>query len=766
MEYLENEHAFEELQETRANDVNEIVEPNKCEPALGMLFDNHEEMFAFYKAYGKQEGFPVKVQSTKKGTDGIVKYATFACGRSGKSESKSANALKPKPNVKNGCDAKIGGCLNEYGKWVLRTLNLQHNHGLSPDKARYFPCNRRISASAKKRIEMNDCAGIRIAQNFNSIVVGAGGYENVSFLEKDCRNFVDKTRRLQLEEGDAMALLKYFQKKQAECNGFFFSIDLDEDDRLKNVFWADSLSRAAYKYFRDVITFDTTYLTNKYDMPFAPFVGVNHHGQSILLGCKLISREDTETFTWLFEAWLSCMSDSLPLSIITYQDRAMQKAIENVFPTTRHRWCLWHIMKKVPEKLGAFKEREDIISSLLSAVYDSLSSDAFEEAWHCMIIEYDLWDNDWLNGMSITQRSESMNAFFDRFVNSKINLRQFVKQYENALRRKAELEWQADAKCFSKRTPCVSRYEMERQVEEVYTISKFKEFHEELTALMYCDISDSVGSIYQIIESFGQDRRGFFEVVFEEAECEVNCICSKFQFKGILCRHALAVLICNSVELLPERYILSRWRKDVRRCYSKLKVCYGVQNLTIQQERYEKTCNAFSKVADIASDDENSYKTVLDWIEKAMKDLPKQIRCESVGKTNTGGATCSSNKQINSESVERTVIDEVSCSSNNVQLALNDLVVTRRKGRPPCLRKESSICKKSVQKNKSAQKNKDLQENAPSSYHVPNEISTQGSNIATLHYSSLSMTYQGSQSENFQQLLQQQQRNQDNNDDT
>ncbi|KAH9769761.1 protein FAR1-RELATED SEQUENCE [Citrus sinensis] len=575
-----------------------------------MLFDNHEEIFAFYKAYGKQEGFPVKVRSTKNGTDGIVKYATFTCGRSGKSESKSANALKPKPNVKNGCDAKIGG-----------------------------------------------------------------GYENVSFLEKDCRNFVDKIRRLQLEEGDAMALLKYFQKKQAECNGFFFSIDLDEEDRLKNVFWADSRSRAAYKYFGDVITFDTTYLTNKYDMPFAPFVGVNHHGQSILLECGLISREDAETFTWLFEAWLSCMSDSPPL------------------------------------------------------------------------------------GMSTTQRSESMNAFFDGFVNSKTNMKQFVKQYENALRRKVELEWQADTKCFSKRTPCVSRYEMERQVEEVYIISKFKEFQEELTALM----------------------------------------------------HALAVLIRNLVELLPERYILSRWGKDVRRCYSKLKVCYGVQNLTIQQERYEKMCNAFSEVANIASNDENSYKTVLDWIEKVMKDLPKQIHCESVGKTNTGGASCSSNKQINSESVERTVIGEVSCSSNNVQLALNDPVVTRCKGRPPCLRKESLIRKKFVQKNKSAQKNKDLQANAPSSYHVPNEISTQGSNIATtlqegstiygnlnqcgtmgyynvpmyqsqfggsniyqpfpynchtLHYSSPSITYQGSQSENFQQLLQQQQRNEDNNYDT
>ena len=75
-------------------------------------------------------------------------------------------------------------------------------------------------------------------------------------------------------------------------------------------------------------------------------------------------------------------------------------------------------------------------------------------------------------------------------------------------------------------------------------------------------------------------------------------------------------------------------------------------------------------------------------------------------KTNSGGASCSNNKQIHSESVERIVTGKVSCNSNNIQLALNDPVVTCRKGRPPCLRKKSSIRKKSVQKNKAAQKNK------------------------------------------------------------
>lgn len=159
-------------------------------------------------------------------------------------------------------------------------------------------------------------------------------------------------RKLRLGEGDAAAIQTYFSKMQALCPGFYFSVDLDEECRLRNVFWADNRCRQAYKEFGDVVTFDTTYLTNRYDMPFAPFVGVNHHGQSTLFGCGLLSNEDTRTFVWLFSTWLQCMEDKAPTGIITDQDRAMQNAIEIVFPNTKHRWCLWHILKKLPEKFG------------------------------------------------------------------------------------------------------------------------------------------------------------------------------------------------------------------------------------------------------------------------------------------------------------------------------------------------------------------------------------------------------------------------------
>lgn len=49
-------------------------------------------------------------------SDEIVKYAIFTRGPSGNSESRSTNGLKPKPILKNDCDAKIGGFLNEDGK--------------------------------------------------------------------------------------------------------------------------------------------------------------------------------------------------------------------------------------------------------------------------------------------------------------------------------------------------------------------------------------------------------------------------------------------------------------------------------------------------------------------------------------------------------------------------------------------------------------------------------------------------------------------------
>ncbi|XP_038722015.1 protein FAR1-RELATED SEQUENCE 5-like [Tripterygium wilfordii] len=364
---VDNSEGEDESRRDEMLQTDEVVQ----EPQAGMVFSTIDEMLDFYRKYGKQKGFSVKRRSLNKDKDGTVKYVTFTCGRSDKLKSRSNNVLKPRPHMKIGCNARMCGRLFIDGKYIVSHFDDEHNHGLSPSKARFFRCNRQISLHFKRQLEINDIAGIRPNKSHNAQVIGAGGHENLPFLEKDTRNLIAKVRRLRLGDGDANAVQSYFLRMQTQNEGFFSMIDWDEHGRLKNVFWADPRSRAACREFGDVITFDTTYLTNKYDMPFAPFIGVNHHGQSILLGCGLISSEDTETFTWLFQTWLACMYGSAPIGIITDQDRAMKNAIEIVFPTSRHRLCLWHIMKKFPEKLGAYNEYDSISLHLVAAVYDS-----------------------------------------------------------------------------------------------------------------------------------------------------------------------------------------------------------------------------------------------------------------------------------------------------------------------------------------------------------------------------------------------------------
>ncbi|XP_028104497.1 protein FAR1-RELATED SEQUENCE 5-like [Camellia sinensis] len=286
------------------------------EPKKGMCFSSREEVYTFYGKYAKHVGFAIAHRAQHFGDDGQLLNFAIECSRAGQRRKTSElNPLKPCLSTKIGC-------------------------------------------TARRRLEINDEAGIGVSKNFHSMVVEAGGYESLTFDERDARNYIERARR--------------------------------------NLFWADARSRATYEAFGDVVSFDTTYLTNKYDMPFAPFVGVNHRGQSILLGCGLLSSEDTNTFVWLFKSWLSCMSNHPPKAIITDQCRAMQNAIKIVFPQTRHRWCLWHIMKKIPEKLKGYAQYEAIKLAMQNAVYDCLTRAEFESKWEEMLATFNLYDNEWL----------------------------------------------------------------------------------------------------------------------------------------------------------------------------------------------------------------------------------------------------------------------------------------------------------------------------------------------------------------------------------
>ena len=68
-------------------------------------------------------------------------------------------------------------------------------------------------------------------------------------------------------QDDIKKLLDFFEKMQKINPEFFYDYDVDADNRLRNVFWANASCKGSYEDFGDCVRFDTTYKTNKFHMP-------------------------------------------------------------------------------------------------------------------------------------------------------------------------------------------------------------------------------------------------------------------------------------------------------------------------------------------------------------------------------------------------------------------------------------------------------------------------------------------------------------------
>jgi hypothetical protein len=105
---------------------------------------------------------------------------------------------------------------------------------------------------------------------------------------------------------------------------------LDEKGKLRSLFWRDSMMMEDYGIFGDIVVFDTTYRTNRYNLICAPIVGINNHWNNCMFGCAFIGDEKIESFVWLLQTFKKSMGGKSPISIFTDQDAAMNNAINQV----------------------------------------------------------------------------------------------------------------------------------------------------------------------------------------------------------------------------------------------------------------------------------------------------------------------------------------------------------------------------------------------------------------------------------------------------
>ncbi|VVA33674.1 PREDICTED: FAR1-RELATED SEQUENCE [Prunus dulcis] len=61
-----------------------------------------------------------------------------------------------------------------------------------------------------------------------------------------------------------------------------------------------------------------------------------------------------------------------------------------------------------------------------------------------------------------------------------------------------------------------------------------------------------------------------------------------FEFRGVLCRHIIVVLIEKKIFRILDEYILRRWRKDVKRSHSKVRISSEDWTAKSEAQRFDK----------------------------------------------------------------------------------------------------------------------------------------------------------------------------------
>jgi hypothetical protein len=85
-----------------------------------------------------------------------------------------------------------------------------------------------------------------------------------------------------------------------------------------------------------------------------------------------------------------------PGLIITDEARSITNAIAIVFPGIIHRSCMWHIMDKLPEKVGpVIREEPKFWKRMNACVWGSETPAEFESEWNSVISDFGLEDNEW-----------------------------------------------------------------------------------------------------------------------------------------------------------------------------------------------------------------------------------------------------------------------------------------------------------------------------------------------------------------------------------
>ncbi|XP_074293005.1 protein FAR1-RELATED SEQUENCE 5-like [Silene latifolia] len=258
--------------------------------------------------------------------------------------------------------------------------NEWHNHmPATPLAMVHLTQTRELNIVHKKMIVDNSKVNKGPVMTYRMFKEYVRGYQNVGASLEDFKNFSRDIKKF-LSEGDAQMLIEHFMKIKRICPSFYFDFEVDEK-------------------------------------------GVDHHKRCVTFGTGLLINESKESFAWLFTKFLEAMGGRYPVCIITDEDLGIEGGLKKVLKNkVQHRYCMWHILKKLSEKVGPVICREtEFLKEINSCVWgEDVEPAEFEERWTSIVEAHGLSDNEWLQE-KYGIRHFWIPAYFHRLMHKRTN---------------------------------------------------------------------------------------------------------------------------------------------------------------------------------------------------------------------------------------------------------------------------------------------------------------------------------------------------------
>ncbi|XP_040258513.1 protein FAR1-RELATED SEQUENCE 5-like [Aegilops tauschii subsp. strangulata] len=474
-----------------------------------MRFETFKEAKDFYNVYAKHAGFAVREGSKVK----TRVYLYCMCYGVYESKVLEANRQWNKTTTRTNCEAKMRLKREKDGTLVVKEIVWEHNHRLqlTPQMLVFLHSHKNFDKTILEYVKYMQFKGIEHAQIMS--ILGGDDPANSRMDDVD----------------DVLKTVNFFREMKAINREFFCDMQLDESDRVKNIFWANASYRGAYQDFGDCVTFDTTYKTNKYHMPLGVFVGTNNHLQTTFFGFALTRNEDADSFRWLFKTFLRCMRGKAPTCIITDQCPTMALAIRDAFKNTVHKLCRWHIMKKYREHLAfLYNLHKDFKDEFTSILNWPLMPTEFEAAWEGLMDRYNLHDDATMVAMW-NERERWISAYFKEIFCAKMTSTQRSESMNYVLKRNY-------------------RDQKRLKLSTLFTATETKEPTKYLVR-------------YNNPQKLSAWSQHAFQVVADPVGEIYECECKLWDHTGIFCVHVLCMMQKIKAASVPEKYILRRYTK-------------------------------------------------------------------------------------------------------------------------------------------------------------------------------------------------------------